>query len=180
MARPRLPGMVSAPKSTLERHPEHVQAIGMISIEMANLEIMLGELLAALLHVAPAFGRIIYLTPHAALGRLAILENVTAAHLVEKTEGRTYIDKIIKRTRAVIGKRHKYIHDSWGVSLDDPTKIVKQSLPFDHKDTPAEPIHINELTGLVTDIRELTDDVRRTAAESFQAWPPYTWRDTPP
>ncbi len=32
-------------QSVLERHPEHVHAIGMISIEMANLDIFLGEML---------------------------------------------------------------------------------------------------------------------------------------
>ena len=29
---------LSGPKSTLERHPEHVRAIGMITIELASLE----------------------------------------------------------------------------------------------------------------------------------------------
>jgi hypothetical protein len=59
MVRQRLPGMIPHTKSALEQHPEHVQAIGMVSIEVANLEINLGELLAALLHIDAYFGRLV-------------------------------------------------------------------------------------------------------------------------
>jgi hypothetical protein len=48
----------------------------MISIELGHLEGMLGCLLGALLHIPPDMGRLIYLAPRAALGRIAIIEHV--------------------------------------------------------------------------------------------------------
>ena len=44
-------------RSILERHPKYAQAIGIISAEVAVLDVVLGELLAALLHIGPGFGR---------------------------------------------------------------------------------------------------------------------------
>ena len=64
------------PVSSLERHPEHVRALGMISIEIGNLEILLGELLGAIIGIDTDLSQIIYMTPQSYIGRLEILENV--------------------------------------------------------------------------------------------------------
>lgn len=65
------PGM-----STLERrHPEHVRAIGMISIENANLEHSLARLFATMLFISVPVGHAIYLTPKSAIARIEIFEN---------------------------------------------------------------------------------------------------------
>ncbi len=175
MPRPRLPGMESASRSTLERYPKHVQAIGMIGIEIANLEIMLGELLGALLHIDRHFGRIVYLTPQTGMGRLKIIENVMRDTLVEGSEGRTHVKSLIERARAVLGKRNNYVHTSWGTSPDDPRKVVRQELPF-LEGVKVSPVELKHLTDLIEDIRELTDDVMRTTEDFFRSWPPYTWQ----
>ncbi len=58
------------PHSTLENHPDHVKAIGMITIEMSNLDMSLGEMLGGLLTVPPTVGRTIYQTaPELANGK---------------------------------------------------------------------------------------------------------------
>jgi hypothetical protein len=173
MARPRLPGTLSPPKSSLEKHPDHVQAIGMVSIEVANLEINLGEFLAALLHIAPYFGRLIYLTPHSFFGRLAILKNVVDDHIIEGSEGHRHLKDLIDRANKILVKRNEYIHESWGTSPQNPQHVVRQEITQRNR---AKLVPINELTELVASIRELSEDVAKTTKDAFEAWPAYTWQ----
>jgi hypothetical protein len=95
------------PKSTLEHFPEHVQAIGMISIEVANLDMLLGDLLAALLVLPTALGQQIYLTPRAAIGRVEIIENVVDMIFVEGSEGRKLVESLLKRAKKIMGNRKR-------------------------------------------------------------------------
>lgn len=176
MPRPRLLGTVLPPRSVLDKYPEHVQAIGMISVEIANLEILLGELLAALLHVDPHFGRLVYLTPQSFAGRLSILKNVTSDTLVENTSGRKHIDRLIEKAERLIVKRHRMIHDSWGTDATNPKKIVRRSLPY-KESNPAKPVPISDLTDMVEDIRGLCDEVMKATKDAFASWPPYTWQE---
>src|SRR5258708_30723570 len=115
MPRPRIPGTVSAPKSSLEQYPEHIIAIGMITIEIGNLEVELGGLLGALLHIQQEIGEIVYLTPRAAIARVAVIENVVNATLTEGTDVYKAIAHIVERAKTVIGKRHGLVHELWGV-----------------------------------------------------------------
>jgi hypothetical protein len=164
MVRPRLPGTISPTKSVLEQHPKHVQTVGMVSIEVANLEINLGEL---------CFGRVIYLTPHSFHGRLAILKNIVEDHIDDSTEGRAHLEDLIKRAAKVLGKRHEYIHNTWGTSPQNPRHVVRQEITQRKR---AKLVPIKELEELVEDIRELSDDVAKTTKGALAAWPPYTWQ----
>src|SRR6266852_2707826 len=101
--------------SALITRPDHVHAIGMVTIELANLEIALGGLLGALLHVSPDVGRLVYLTPLTGFGRIAVIENLVAATLREGSKGRRLIDGLLERSKAIMGKRHNLIHGAWGV-----------------------------------------------------------------
>jgi hypothetical protein len=123
----------SVPASTLEKYPDHAQAIGMASVEIANLEIMLGELLGALLHIDRDYGALVYLTPKAAIARLDIIENVASVALVEGTDGRKEFDDIVYRAKSVIGRRHGYIHDAWGTHPEKPNLVVRRAVPFKEK-----------------------------------------------
>src|SRR5436190_6254113 len=107
MAKPKVsPQRRTAIESNMEIHPKHVRAIGMISIEMANLELMLGELLASILHIGPSYGRTIYLTPKSTIGRLQILENVLNSSLKPDSNAYKATEKIIGKAREVMGKRN--------------------------------------------------------------------------
>jgi hypothetical protein len=170
--------MVSAPKSTLEQWPDHVKAIGMITIEIGNLEIELGTLLAALLHIYKEIGQIIYLTPRAAIARVAVIENIAKATLVEKSEALMLILSHVERARAVIGKRHDMVHEAWGVHKDR-AEVHRMAMPT-KESTLSKPVPIKQLTDLIEDIRELAQDVRQTADDAFKAWSPYTWPDKRP
>jgi hypothetical protein len=178
MPRPRLPGTVLPPRSTLDQHPDHVSAIGMMSVEVGNLEFMLGELLGSLLHIDPDFGAIVYLTPKSYSGRLEILKNVVSFSLNESSGVRKKIDLIIQKAERYIGKRHALIHESWGVSVENSTQVVRRPMPYLDK-RPAKVVTVRELTDLVENMRELADEVRLLTQDLLSEWPPYTSQPTP-
>ena len=72
--------------SRLEKHPEFVQAIGMISIENANLEAQMARLFSRALFIPMHVGFAIYLTPKSAIARL---ENIS-----ERNQGRATPERI--------------------------------------------------------------------------------------
>jgi hypothetical protein len=123
----------------LENHPEHVHAIGMISILNANLEEALGELLARALHIRVEVGKAVYRTPKSAFVRLEILEAAAKALLRPKEEGDTFNEneegkaaalqrelQVVARARGIIGRRHKVMHDAWGSWPAGPTELIVQ------------------------------------------------------
>jgi hypothetical protein len=158
-------------RSVLEKRPDYVNAIGMITIENANLEIFISELLAAVLTIPTDIGQAIYLTPKAAIARLEILERIcsilfnpnrnkpTTEELqkIKENDGRR-IMALIPRCRAAIGKRHTIIHDAWGLS-ELGFEVSRQSLPMKSTFETGIPVEISVLTNLIRDFRQLIDEI---------------------
>lgn len=171
------------PFSPLEGYPEHVRAIGMISIEIANLETSLGELLGSLLHISVENGRLVYLSPQSAMGRLAILENLSSdgKNLFKKgSTAAKNLDSLIGRSKALIGKRHDIIHHSWGTaSRQSEEHVASRKLPFTSR-KPLKLMALADLERLISDIRVLNGDVMDASASNYASWPPYTSQPKPP
>lgn len=162
-------------QSPLEAHPEHVAAIGMIAIEMGNLDFMLGGLLGALLHIDMEIARTIYLTPRVALGRIEILENAIKTSVQPNTDMFREVDGIRKRARKLIDKRHTMVHEHWGVDI--ATGIPsRQRIP--HRTEPAStPVPIHELRNMIRDIRRVATDAFDVTGALYKSWPPYASLD---
>ncbi len=141
-------------QSFLERHPEHVKAIGMIAVEMANLELLLSRLLGALLDINQATAEAIYYSPQATGPRLAIVENVVGELLKGAPQALKDLQKILGRARGYQGKRNTHIHNLWG--LHHETGEVASSSPPKGK---PKPVPIKELNDLVRRLRELATEV---------------------
>jgi hypothetical protein len=100
----------------------------MISIELGHLEGMLGCLLGALLHISPDIGRLVYLAPRAALGRIAIIEHVLNVTLKDGSETRVAIENNLRKSKAILGKRHDFIHGRWGLpNLSEQAEVFWHS-----------------------------------------------------
>lgn len=142
-------------QSPLEAYPEYVKAIGMISIENASLESVLGELLGALLGVHPHIGHTLYFTPRAAIARLELIENVLPLSIAPDEELTKRLKSVVKRARAAIGKRHEIIHSLWAENeFDDEAPVARISFPkWGGGDT-----SITELTDLIRDYRNLIEE----------------------
>lgn len=153
-------------RSVLEHHPEHVKAIGMISIEMGSLDVTLGDLLGALLHIAPELGRIVYLTPRSGFGRLELLKNVA-----EKSLSSPQVSKVFSRAKALMQKRHEIMHDTWGVDAET-RKPSRQKTKGQHV-----LVELSDLQNMVRDIRDLITDAHELAARLYADWPAYASLD---
>lgn len=176
MAKAKKPPEPARLRSVLERHPKYAQSIGMISAEVAVLDIVLGELLAALLHIGPGFGRTIYLTPHASSARLKILENVLVDSLVEGSKGFKVVKDFVRRAKAIMGRRHDYIHNVWGLKESQPGKVSMRALPY-RENQESRLVPLNELKEQQNKIRDLIEDVMRETDRINKAWPPYTFHE---
>jgi hypothetical protein len=162
--------------STMELHPEHLQAIGMISIEVGNLEMALGRLLGAMLHISPRVGELIYLTPQAAMARLSLLVNLSQDQLADDSIGRKMVDKLIERARTILIRRNDLIHNIWGTFGEEHSQVARQAVPTKDGAVPT-PVAISDLAGLIDRIRNLGHDVRIQTSKILSEWPPYTWRE---
>jgi len=167
-------------RSYLEARPDYVQAIGMISIENANLEIAMADLLGAVLGVRDEVGNAIYLTPRAAILRLEILEAVAKAQFRPKTEGDKFYENedgkaqalrnvvaVVKRAKSAINRRHTIIHDAWGIE-DTTGQVIRASLPLKGDGTPES---LRTLKALIGDLRKLITDTR-SLSKAFRLKPP--------
>jgi hypothetical protein len=160
-------------QSALEDHPEHAKAIGMISVEIANLDVLLGSLLGALLHIDYRLGEIVYLTPKSAIGRISILENVVEASMANGSKARVHIEALLTKAKKYIGKRHDLIHGAWGVNLKT-RKVVSANLPLSDEVNRIKEVPLIELTDLLQSIRILATEIHAEANRIYADWPPYT------
>ncbi len=176
-AEPQIATIVPSPpyQSPLEGYPDHVAAIGMISVEMANLDFMLGGLLGALLHIDMEIARTIYLTPRVAIGRIEILEHVIKASVQSNTEMFKEVDGIRKRARSLIDKRHRMIHDYWCVDVETGAPSLL-TLPK-RSEEGGRPVPLPELKSMIRDIRRLATDAIDLMRAFYKSWPPYASLD---
>ncbi|WP_439573494.1 hypothetical protein [Phreatobacter sp.] len=142
--------------SPLIEHPEHLQAIGELSVEMSNLELAYSNLLSLLLDINPSVAEAIYFTPKASIPRLDVIANVAACLFPDdKHEHRVIIAKFVGRGRAAFGRRHDIIHHHWGVSSEDgfPVSVAR---PLKK---PPEPVPLVQIRSHIDDCRRLMSDI---------------------
>ena len=102
----------------------------MISIENASLEVLLAELLAALLGIHGELGIIVYFTPKAAIPRLDTIANVTEPSIGGNKKLVGKVRSVVKRAKAAIGKRHDVMHALWALNDESyPTEVHQISFP---------------------------------------------------
>jgi hypothetical protein len=146
------------PRSPLESQPEYAQAIGLISVETGVMELLLGDLLAALLGTPTRLGQLIYLTPQSYSARLQILKNVAEYFLEEGGKGIKTINGLVKRAKSRIQFRHDTVHSVWGVAVKDRKTVLKRQAPFLER-RPAKPVLITELKTDLHHLRVLCDEI---------------------
>ena len=153
--------------SPLVKHPEHVMAIGMISVELANLDGHFSTLLAMLLNVEPKIGQQLYFAPRAATVRIEMVSQVADGLSRRNPAAAKKVKSLTKRARNIVDKRHKYIHDAWGVTSDG--KVVRASLPT-WRAKKKHLVPLSELNTVVNDIRMLVKEIRESFIDLHSAF----------
>jgi hypothetical protein len=142
-------------KSVFEQLPDHTKAIGMTSIEIANLDFILGYFFGALLGIEQDAGYSIYLEPKSATARLDLLKATIKAMYPEDKDkdNHKHFMSLCALARTVVTNRDRLIHDCWGVN--------PEGRPVRRKDREKTiPVDINDLNKSIDDIRLLIGDVR--------------------
>lgn len=154
--------------------PAHLQAIGLISVEISSMEVMLGDLLGALLNLSPDESHLIYFTPKAAIARIDVLVNVVECNTFDAHPAiRAKALSLAKRAKAAMGKRHDIIHAHW-VPLADWTIVGRVKAPIDFSEMPAE-VKLEDLNQLARDIQGLIREVRLFIDQAAETLRPDTW-----
>jgi hypothetical protein len=162
-------------ESILEKHPDHVRLIGMISIENANLEMELAALFARTLFIPLRVGRAVYLTPLSAHARLDIFRNAAKAAFggarvtKKKKHALKRIEDILNRSSTAINKRHRVIHDSWGYNEDDDE--VSRLTIDGNPDRESLSVPLDDLKSQLKELRQLIDNIGSLRRE-FRNDPP--------
>ena len=157
-------------QSAMERHPEMVKAIGMVSIEIANLDVIMADLLAALLNKPTDVGHVIYHAPRSERVRLDIVEAVVKEMFQDEdalsADAKALKKKLmnwIKRAGGLVDKRHEVMHSNWGMDPDTLTvsrsrQPMRRGQQVAVKPTELERI-IDDTRKLITEIHEGTHEV---------------------
>ena len=166
--------------SELEKHPEHLQAIGMISVENGNLEIALADLMGAILLTSRRIAHAIYFEPRAASLRIGIFKaateeclrpsrrkNASSSLEAQKRNALARTKRLASGSLRATQRRHDIIHDAWGSLGGD---VFRQKIGETLRHT-AEPVNINTLRVLIRDFRTLIDEAHSLTGE-FRAKPP--------
>ncbi len=141
-------------QSPLEHFPEYTKALGLIAVELANLEVVLSNLLGAILAANQKVSGAIYFTPKSSQARMETLQNLVE----EVLPGTPFLEQaksLLKRSLRLVNKRNDMLHGTWGIFRKDPTQVFVLSLPSGKK----TPIKLETLTTMVSDLRILADEV---------------------
>ncbi len=144
-----LPMDPSAFETPLLEHPEHLKAIGIITIELATMELLLAALMGGLINVDVKTADAIFTTPKSSIARLDLITNILAIRPELPAFFKEEIEKVVSKARRIMGRRHTLVHNLWGASPDGVHSIV-----FNKGDRKIKPLPIGELNDLINDIRE--------------------------
>lgn len=147
-------------QSILEIFPDHAKAIGMTSIEMANLDIHLGYLFAAILRIDAFIGEEIYLTPNQGFGRLALLETAINCTMKPDAIDARHLISIHARAKRIVENCHRLIYDSWGTN--PAGEVARRSI---RGYAEMKPVPLPELERSIDDIRILISEIREATAK---------------
>lgn len=115
-------------RSALINKPEHLAAIGLVSVEIAHLEEAMASLFRAISGVHWLIADAIYYTPNAAMARMDIVSNVAPLTLHAHKRHLCKVNRFIERAKAAMGKRHQIMHSLWTLS-DDMENLYRLKLP---------------------------------------------------
>jgi hypothetical protein len=153
----------------------------MISIENANLELALADLMAITLMLPRSVAHAIYFTPRAATLRIEIFKAAVVEYLMpsrrrdpisiletQKREALARVKRLAKSSLHATQRRHDVIHDAWAAFGE--SGVVKQKIG-QTLSQPMEPVSLEMLQMLIRDLRTFTEEAHRLTAE-FKANPP--------
>ncbi len=138
-------------QSGLVDRPDIAQAIGMVNIELSNMEFHFAQLLSQITGLNFNIALAVYFTPKANIARLEVIQNVAALVFKPEDKKLSEIEGFLRKAKSVMGRRHELIHSSW---VGGQSEVYAWNPPRDGiADMLSKPKKVGEITNLVHDIR---------------------------
>jgi hypothetical protein len=134
--------MAQIPRSPLEGFPDYLRAIGMITVELCNLEAALCHLLDSILRTNEQTAGCLFFSPKTTAGRLDMVLNVSE-HVLQAAE-HAKVKGLVKRADKLLRKRNDVVHEIWGVSRDH-SQVLRIPLPYGEP----KPVQLDDLTRVI-------------------------------
>lgn len=159
-------------QSALINKPEHLAAIGLVSVEIAHLEEAMASLFSAISGVHWLVANAIYYTPNAAMARMDIISNVAPLTLHAHKRHLDKVNRFIERAKAAMGKRHQIMHSLWTLS-EDRENLYRLKLPTFNGRTE---VTLKDLHSTALQIQTLSTEISIFTGKLLKELP----RDQPP
>lgn len=168
-------------ETALVGKPKYLQAIGLLSVEIAHLERALAEMLASIMGAHWLVADAIFFASNSSIARMDIIARVAPLVLASLPSELKKVEAFLKRAKAVMGKRHDVVHAYW--SLAERGKHVDRMKLGGYS---RKPVTLTELKTMVRDVQRLYSEIIRYNT-TFQArhpkdipsmaeyWPQQRW-----
>jgi hypothetical protein len=143
--------------SALIQKPEHVHAIGMLTVEITHMERALAEMFTTIVGISFVLGETIYFTVNSGIARMDIVKNVAPLVLGQLPKDLQTVNKLIERAKAAMGKRHAVIHSFW--MLSENGEDIRRQKFGDYIKGPIATVSLEDLNSQVEQVQRLTNDI---------------------
>jgi hypothetical protein len=152
--------------SALVDRPEHLEAIGLLTVEITHMERAVSELFASIMGIHFFLAEAIYFTVNSGIARMDIVRN--AAHIVlsalPQDLKRTL--KFLDRAKTAMGKRHAIIHSFWMLNPDN--NDIRREKLGEFRNKRVAVVTLTELRQQIRDVQKITNETYNYCYE-FQA-----------
>ena len=147
--------------TALIRRPKHVQAIGILSVEIAHMERALAELFRTITDTHFLLAETIFFSSNSSIARMDLIINAASMVLVAFPAKIKRVNRLVSRAKAVMGKRHDIVHAFWFLAEKGDDIRAEKLGAFRYKTCTLE-----QLEKQIEDVRELSEDGGSSAQTS--------------
>jgi hypothetical protein len=146
--------------TALIHRPKHVQAIGILGVEIAHMERALSDLFRAITDIHFLVAESIFFTSNSSIARMDIISNVAPLVLSQFPAKVKRINRLIERAKSAMGKRHDVIHAFWFLAEKGEDIRAEKLGAFRYKT-----YTLKQLEEQIENIRSLIEDISRFCAQ---------------
>jgi hypothetical protein len=143
--------------TALIRRPRHLEAMGVLTVEITHMERAISELLGIILGTHFAIGEVLYFTVNSGIARMDIVRNVAPLVLNKLPNDLKKVNKLIDRAKAVMGKRHAIIHSFWMLGENDDD--IRREKLGEYRNKRIAVVSLTELKQQISDVQKLTNEL---------------------
>jgi hypothetical protein len=143
--------------TALVRRPQHLQAIGMLTVEITHMERATSGLFGTIMGIHFFLAEAIYFTVNSGIARMDIVRNAAQMVLIALPDELKAVTKLIERAKAVMGKRHAIIHHFWMLDID--SEDIRSEKLGEFRNKRISVVSLAELNQQIRSCRTLINDI---------------------